>query len=602
MTTVSDEGNARLSQVMRSNDKDVDRVVVTCCVAVSVVLLILYIYARMGGIGIADNVSVSAYILADEIMILAAVIIYCTVKQDAVWPRFVYIGVLMVTAMIISSVLSLSYLIFAIPIMLVTSYYNRRLTLLVAVIGALVMCLEPFVSVYMGQIDLNYCTLNPYNESIFIITSTPLEEAVVKLTNYVLPSLLIYVGMTILSAWVTTTGLSLVKDRTALVQSSIEMEHELNIASDIQLGMLPDDFPDTDSYAIRAVMKPAKDVGGDFYDFIKIGNSQIAFLVADVSGKGVPAALFMASARTLIRNNLKNGMTVDSVMDSTNAELVQSNKEKLFVTVWLGILDTSTGVLSYVNAGHNPPLMVHADGSIDNIVSKPNFVLGRKKGIRYKEHRIQLAPGDKLFLYTDGLTDSTDVSGQMFKEDRVKEVLSACKGADSIIPNMIDSVSSFSNGAEQFDDITMLLVDFKKLNVIEYSEGECFTANPEGHNKALDYIRSRLKECGCSEKVMRDMEVSASEIISNIDMYAYEGIDNGTIRISADVIDRIATVIFRDDGPEYNPLGRSNPDVEKRIKEHKIGGFGIFIVRKLMDDVRYERIDDQNVLTIMKEI
>ncbi len=602
MTSTTENGNAMLSQVIRSNDREVDRVVVTFCAAVSVVLLILYIYTRMGGIGIADNVSVSAYILADEVMILAAVVIYCTAKQDAVWPRFVYIGVLMVTAMVISSVLSLSYLIFAIPIMLVTSYYHRKLTLLVAVIGALVMCLEPFASSYMGQIDLNYCTLDPYNESVFIISSTPLDEAVAKLTNYVLPSLLIYVGMAILSAWVTTTGLSLVKDRTALVQSSIEMEHELNIASDIQLGMLPDDFPDTDSYSIKAVMKPAKDVGGDFYDFIKIGNSQIAFLVADVSGKGVPAALFMASARTLIRNNLKNGMTVDSVMDSTNAELVQSNREKLFVTVWLGMLDTSTGVLSYVNAGHNPPFMIHVDGSIDNIVSKPNFVLGRKKGIRYKEHRIQLSPGEKIFLYTDGLTDSTDVSGKMFKEDRVKEVLSSCRSADSIIPGMIDSVVSFSKGAEQFDDITMLLVDFKKQNVIEYSEGECFPANPEGHDKALQYIRSRLQECGCSEKVMKDMEVSASEIFSNIDMYAYEGIENGTIRISADVIDRIATVIFRDDGPEYNPLDRSNPDVEKRVREHKIGGFGIFIVRKLMDDVRYERKDDQNVLTIMKEI
>ncbi len=602
MTSTTENGNARLSQVIRSNDKEVDRVVVTFCAAVSVVLLILYIYTRMGGIGIADNVSVSAYILADEVMILAAVVIYCMAKQDAVWPRFVYIGVLMVTAMVISSVLSLSYLIFAIPIMLVTSYYHRKLTLLVAVIGALVMCLEPFVSSYMGQIDLNYCTLDPYNESVFIISSTPLDEAVAKLTSYVLPSLLIYVGMAILSTWVTTTGLSLVKDRTALVQSSIEMEHELNIASDIQLGMLPDDFPDTDSYSIKAVMKPAKDVGGDFYDFIKIGNSQIAFLVADVSGKGVPAALFMASARTLIRNNLKNGMTVDSVMDSTNAELVQSNREKLFVTVWLGMLDTSTGVLSYVNAGHNPPFMIHADGSIDNIVSKPNFVLGRKKGIRYKEHRIQLAPGEKIFLYTDGLTDSTDVSGKMFKEDRVKEVLSSCNNADKIIPDMIDAVGSFSNGMEQFDDITMLLVDFKKLNVIEYSEGECFPANPEGHDKALQYIRSRLQEYGCSEKVMKDMEVSASEIFSNIDMYAYEGIENGMIRISADVIDRIATVIFKDDGPEYNPLDRSNPDVEKRVREHKIGGFGIFIVRKLMDDVRYERKDDQNVLTIMKEI
>ena len=462
--------------------------------------------------------------------------------------------------------------------------------------------IDQYIKTYLGLLDLNYAEITPYDNMIVMITSTPMEEAVTKLVNNVLPTLTIYVAMTVVSIWVTNTGLSMIRERTALAESTAAMEHELNIASDIQLGMLPDDFPDTDSYSIKAVMRPAKDVGGDFYDFVRIGVSQVAFLVADVSGKGVPAALFMASARTLIRSNLKNGMSADAVMDRTNSELIQTNREKLFVTAWLGILDLSTGSLSYVNAGHNPPFVIHADGTAENVVSRPNFVLGRKKGIRYREHRMALSPGDRLFLYTDGLTDSTDAGGHMYGIGRVKEMLSSGKATEDIIPSMMDSVDRFSRGTEQFDDITMLLVDFRRLKTVEHSAGECFPANPEGHDRALGYIRGRLSEGGCSDKALKDIEISASEILSNIDMYAYEGRDDGTVRISADVIDRMATVVFVDDGPEYNPLERSSPDVEKRIREHKIGGFGIFIVRKLMDDVRYERSGDRNILTITKEI
>lgn len=601
MSNGTDNGNAELPQVIRSNGSSVDRVIIIFCAAMSVILLSLYVYIRMGGIDIANS-SVFYYILADEVLLLAAVAVYCTIGRDSVWPRLIYIGALMFTAMVVSSVLSLSYLIFAIPIMLVTSYYDWRVTVVIAAVGAAVMCAGPFVSSYMGLLDLNYAEITPYDNMIVMITSTPTEEAVTKLVNNVLPTLTIYVAMTVVSIWVTNTGLSMVRERTALAESTAAMEHELNIASDIQLGMLPDDFPDTDSYSIKAVMRPAKDVGGDFYDFVRIGVSHVAFLVADVSGKGVPAALFMASTRTLIRSNLKNGMSADAVMDRTNSELIQTNREKLFVTAWLGILDLSTGSLSYVNAGHNPPFVIHADGTAENVVSRPNFVLGRKKGIRYREHRMALSPGDRLFLYTDGLTDSTDAGGHMYGISRVKEMLSSGKATEDIIPSMMDSVDGFSRGTEQFDDITMLLVDFRKLKTVEHSAGECFPANPEGHDRALGYIRCRLSEGGCSDKALKDIEISASEILSNIDMYAYEGRDDGTVRISADVIDRMATVVFVDDGPEYNPLERSSPDVEKRIREHKIGGFGIFIVRKLMDDVRYERSGDRNILTITKEI
>lgn len=188
----------------------------------------------------------------------------------------------------------------------------------------------------------------------------------------------------------------------------------------------------------------------------------------------------------------------------------------------------------------------------------------------------------------------------MFGLGNAREALASVGGND-LVGFMTECIDRFSQGTEQFDDITMLLFDFKGLERMDISEGECFSADPEGHNAALAYIRGRLSEGGCTENVMKDIGISASEVISNINQYAYGG-RKGTVRISADVIGRKAVVVFRDDGPEYNPLGRSGPDLEKRIKEHKIGGFGIYIVRKLMDDVRYERTDGQNILTMTKEI
>ena len=594
------KGNDGLTQVLRSNRGVVDNAVVILSASLSVIILILYLLIRFWSDRTIEE-AYEIYMLVDEFLLLATIVVHW-IWGDGRWTKYVLAAVLMYTALVISAVMSLPYLIFALPILIVTSYYDRRFTLIIAVIGAVMMCTEPFISSYMGIIDLNYCDLKVSRDGIISIMSTPMEEARRKFIAVTLPSLVIYIAMTVLSLWVTTRGLSLMREHVAVAEAKSSMENELAIASDIQAGLLPTVFPDTESYSISAVMKPAKNVGGDFYDFMKVNVTHVAFLVADVSGKGIPAALFMASAMTLLRSNLKSGLPVDAVMDRTNYELIRANKEKLFVTAWLGILDLTTGSLSYVNAGHNPPFIIHADGKVEQIRSKPNFILGRKKGIRYKEHRLELAPGDRIFLYTDGLTDSINTKGEMFTEGRVLEELSSERLKDNVINGMMGSVKAFSKGTEQFDDITMLLAEYRSPMKIQDSEGEEFDASPEGHDKAMEYISARLKECGCSDKIINDIRISASEIISNIDMYAYEGRDDGKIRISADVIDRIATVIFRDNGPEYNPLERSNPDAEKRIKEHKIGGFGIFIVKKLMDDVRYERADDTNILMIMKEI
>ena len=241
---------------------------------------------------------------------------------------------------------------------------------------------------------------------------------------------------------------------------------ELTLASDIQAHMLPcifPPFPEHNEFDLYAVMHPAKEVGGDFYDFFMVGEDRLAVIVADVSGKGVPAALFMVIAKTLIKNYTQTGMEPAEVFTTVNRLLCDGNDAGLFVTAWMGVLELSSGALSYVNAGHNPPLIKKADGGFEYLRERTGFVLAGMEHIKYRQSALTIAPGDRLFLYTDGVTETTDSSQQLYGEERLQEFLNShenCNAAE-MLQKLQDSLLEFSGDAPQFDDITMLLMDFK---------------------------------------------------------------------------------------------------------------------------------------------
>ncbi len=236
---------------------------------------------------------------------------------------------------------------------------------------------------------------------------------------------------------------------------------ELNVATQIQASMLPSIFPPFPSrkeFDIFATMQPAKEVGGDFYDFFMVDDDHLAVVIADVSGKGVPAALFMVIAKTLIKNSLQEGGKPADVFTSVNAQLCENNEAGMFVTAWMAVYEISTGKLTFVNAGHNPPLIKRKDGSFEYLKSRAGFVLAGMGGMKYRDNENFLAAGDILYLYTDGVTEATSVDEQLFGEDRLKAVLD--KNADVSLTQLLHMVKGdidlFVNGAEQFDDITML--------------------------------------------------------------------------------------------------------------------------------------------------
>ena len=249
-------------------------------------------------------------------------------------------------------------------------------------------------------------------------------------------------------------------------EENSRIESELNTASEIQAEMLPNifpAFPERKEFDIFASMNPAKEVGGDFYDFFLIDDEQLGIVMADVSGKGVPAALFMMASKILIQNFTLLSKSPKEVLEIVNNQICSNNKEDMFVTVWLGILNLKTGVLRAANAGHEYPALKTADGNFELVHDKHGLVIGGMAGVSYSEYELELKPGSKLFLYTDGVPEATNASNELFGTERMLESLRSAedKPPKAILEAVDNSVKEFVKQAPQFDDLTMLCLHYR---------------------------------------------------------------------------------------------------------------------------------------------
>ncbi len=568
-----------------------------CCVLCAFILL-YFIMIR------AHLISIVAYewtyraLLVSSAGLLASVIAYSVSNGKGWWLRYVLMASIMLASLTMEVVINSNYLIFVLPLILCMLYYNKAFDIVIAVICGILMLTEPTLSYFADKVDLNYVMLRGSDDASVIIFNWGMESIIRKMVEYTIPCVILFISISLLAIWLTDRGFKNIVTSNETAVREAAMDKELTIASDIQKGMLPTDIYDNGDYSIFAQMLPAKTVGGDFYDFFKVDDTHIAIVIADVSGKGIPASLFMASAKSSLRSNLANGLQPDMVMKKTNLVLCDTNREKLFVTAWLGIIDLENGRLSYVNAGHNPPFIIRG-GKAEKLVDQPNFILGRKKRADFKEHRISLHPGDTLFLYTDGVTEAVGPGGSMYGETRLTEVLErAGSRPDEVLGSVEEDVKGFVAGVERSDDLTMVVFGMERY-MKEDLVFRDFILDRGSYGDVIEHIRSRLTSLGCPNNVIKDIEVCSSEILANIDMYAYQG-EGGEVGVAVNVADRKAKVTIRDKGPEYNPLMKDNPDIEERIKDHKIGGFGLFIVRKMMDEVTYSREEDYNILTMKR--
>ena len=390
-----------------------------------------------------------------------------------------------------------------------------------------------------------------------------------------------------------------------IAEAAARIDKELEYAKQIQLSALPTNFPENEDYRIYAQMIAAKEVGGDFYDFYKLNDTTVAFLAADVSGKGIPAAMFMMTAKTIIKDLAESGMAVNDIFTKANEKLCENNESGMFVTAWMGILDLTTGNLQFANAGHNPPVLKRRDGSFEYLKTRAGFVLAGMEGVRYRVGELTLYPGDRLFLYTDGVPEATNADNKLYGEDRLLSFMNqnATIEATAFLPALKANIDEFVGEAPQFDDITMLMFDYKPKQGGVQMINKTFPAKVEALSDVLGFVDETLESYECPMKTQTAVCVAIEEVFVNVAHYAYgEGEGDMTLGIGFDAESREITFRMTDKGTPFDPLKKPDPDITLPAEDREIGGLGIFITKKTMDTVTYAYENGENILTMTKKI
>ena len=390
-----------------------------------------------------------------------------------------------------------------------------------------------------------------------------------------------------------------------IAEAAARIDKELEYAKQIQLSALPTNFPDGEEYNIYSQMIAAKEVGGDFYDFYKLNDTTVAFLVADVSGKGIPAAMFMMTAKTIIKDLAESGIPVNEIFTRANEKLCENNESGMFVTAWMGILDITTGNLQFANAGHNPPLLKRVNGAFEYLKTRAGFVLAGMDGVRYRAGEITVSPGDRLFLYTDGVSEATNAENKLYGEDRLIHFMNqnATLDAVTLLPALKANIDEFVGEAPQFDDITMLMFDYKPKEGDARMTYQTFPAKIEALSDVLGFVDLTLESYKCPMKIQMASCVAIEEVFVNVAHYAYgDGEGDMTLGIGFDEESRAITFRMTDKGTPFDPLEKPDPDITLSAEERQIGGLGIFITKKTMDTVTYAYENGENILTMIKKI
>ena len=379
-----------------------------------------------------------------------------------------------------------------------------------------------------------------------------------------------------------------------IAEAAARIDKELEFAKQIQYSSLPTVFPQSNAFRLYAQMITAKEVGGDFYDFYMLNDSTVAFLVADVSGKGIPAAMFMMRAKTVIRDLAERGLEPDEIFTIANEKLCENNDAGMFVTAWLGILDTKTGIMKFANAGHNPPLFKRNGEAFSYMKTRSGMLLAGMEGMKYRKNELQLMPGDTLYLYTDGVTEATDNNTELYGEERLLNFVSALETTEpeSLCKLIKEDVDKFVGTAPQFDDITMLAVNFDAI-----LGDESISVVPDANSREAVgiFADSLSKKLEIVPKIANKINIIFDEIYANIVNYSKATLVTVSYRIENGKL----CLTFADNGIPYNPLETAEPDTTLSAEDREIGGLGIFMVKKMTENMEYEYKDDKNVLTLI---
>ena len=367
---------------------------------------------------------------------------------------------------------------------------------------------------------------------------------------------------------------------------------ELSLASRIQTESLPESGFAAADFTIDSLIRPAREVGGDLYDYYRVDDKHLFFVVADVSGKGVPAALFMMRGKELIRAHATAGKTPKQIAAAVNDELCRGNEEGLFITAFFGIVNLSSHLLRYTRAGHEQPFLLR-EGKALQISEESNMVLGLFESFEYTEDSLSLEPGDRLVVFTDGLNEGISPAGEAFGYERIQQVLESTP--DNTLPALYESLNRFSDGAEQFDDVTLLQLSLKDPRHWTFK-------NPSYSDitTVCDGIAEALKDI--HPEASAHLSIAADEIINNCISYGFDGIKEPFLSVRLRLTKQQAELTFEDNGNPYDPFSTPREMPREDILERPEGGLGIHFVKEFCDETLYEYAAGKNRLILRKNL
>ena len=615
------------AQTLKKNEINANKALSMGSIFTAIVLAILLVLYATGAFRVSDRALMNIYISFPIFIVLLGSTFF-TRKLGWIekgWTKY-YLVFQFIAVMFILNILLPKHAIlgWALAVILVTNYFNPKVTLVAYISIATLMIIGIYAGMLYGEWDANlmgdsgilidklrYVTVGGELVEVDEINYDQRVQFLAELRSqgdnrylkaflyYYLPRLLVLTLIALSCYGISARASRILKEETEQARLNQKMSGELEVARSIQNSVLPRAFVENRRENIAAVMDPAREVGGDFYDYFYIDNNQLAFVIADVSGKGVPGALFMMKTEALIKSlttTLKGNTAL--IMERSNIALCQNNHANMFVTCWLGILNLATGELRYTNAGHTDPLLVMGGQVVVLKDEHHGLVLGALEESKYKENTVTLTKGDRIILYTDGVTEAHNTNNELFGEARLIEFTKKNVKHDvkDFIHDLRIEIKNFANGYEQFDDITMLVCEYRKGAML--MESRIFKADVKELDNLFEYSSTLLEVLDFSKRDIIMINTALEEVFVNVAKYAYE--TGGEVEVTLSNDKNKVTFIFRDSGKPFNPLTKEDPNITASSEEREVGGLGIFMVKNIMDSTHYEYKDGHNVLTLVK--
>ena len=532
-------------------------------------------------------------------------------------PRFKYFVIfqfILIIAVLNIIVPKHSMIAWALCLAMVNHYYNPKFGRNIFIITLVSMLLCMYLGMFVGEYDPNLLgsgiisgdeIVYPYGikERFDMLHQLILEgenRYLKVFLYYYIPRAIILTLIFFVSNALNKRTYKLLKEEIMVNSDQQKTQTELEVAKEIQLATLPVEFITSKDIEIQAELKAAKEVGGDFYDYFVLDDDHTAILIADVSGKGIPAAMFMMKTITCFKNFMSVKKSPSQILSEVNATIFKGNDNSMFVTCFLAIINTKTGEVKYANAGHNPPV-VGSNQDYHYLKCNSGFVIGAMEKVYVKDETFTLNNGDTITLYTDGITEAKNKDGELYGDERLLNLFNRKEYSCllELHQQLKDDVIEFVGGEEQSDDMTYITL---KYHGDEYHYEECtYLAKLENIPPMLEFLRNLNKKFIGNNSFDNSLSIVADELLSNIVKYAYDGkIGSIYIRYLFNIDKKVLILTIIDTGKAFNPFGVKNGPLEGDAKNYKEGGLGILIVKQIMDECIYDRINDKNIIILKK--